>query len=609
MNEEERHSFLTIPQIKAREIIRAHVFHRHTQNVDDESTFEDFDSVIKPLLMSQVDALSEVEADDASVQNYYKYLASSVDWNFRSQLDRDGWRWEIHSNAVSPSSTHLKTIRHKVHHETVRWACSFSESPSPQDCFSRFFFQNFLEQAVISSTNRSARSRVKATFEVEAWQDLDMNEFMTWIGILESMQIAETPTSCVEDYWQPNSFSFGAISIQFNFSKYMSQQRWLQILQCLNFDGDVSELFDAFNQNIEKTIIPGRALAICGISQLELSQSCSIKEWMCVSDLSAKMILRLPSSPSKVRHWSEQFRDPHTIQLLGLTQPYHFSFREAYIATSQCEADAIVQLHKRGIDSNLLSFNSPAGLPSFYPVDASRVLFRASNSCLVCDRSFCGKNVRVIMQQRGSCAICTDDSDSTGSTNPASILNDGSKMMKAMSHFTVLVDEHIKSFIKPIRQAVVDQSEIENFDKMVHLIWVLSIVEYNAKQAFDVLSSKKEVPLSQFRAQLANELLSGRSLPPKLESASVLNNAESKKRRIAEVHRVVRLDNSSAQVQRQCSLAHRCANKKSDNEPAPRTSNACSCSPSVPLCSKVCHTHHVLSQLDRFCEFNADGSV
>jgi hypothetical protein len=605
LQQEENHSFLTIPQIRAREIIRAHVSHRQSNNVGDETAVEDFDSVIKPRLMSEVDSLTEGEADAASVQKYYKHLASSAGSNLQAQLARDGWSWQIHCNTFSASRTNLKTSRLKAQCEPVGWACAFSESPGPHDCYSRFFFQNFLEQVVIPSSNRSARSGMNATHEAKTWNDLDINEFMIWIGILESMQIAETPAGCIQEYWQPKSFAFGAISFRFNFSKYMSHHRWLQILQHLTFDGDVLELFDAFNQSMEKAFIPGRALSVCELSRFKLNPSDSVKEWMCISDWSTKIIMRLPSSPSKVRHWSEQFHDPTTILLLGLTQPYQFSFREAYVAASQCESDALIQLHKRGIDTIVLSDHASDELPPFYPVDALRVMLPSSNSCVVCDRSVGGKNVRIVIQQRVSCAFCPNDFSSRDSQHCFSVSNECSNTMKAISQFKFLVDSHIKMFIKPIQQALADISHIENFEKINVLVWLLAIVEYNAKRAFDMISPETETSLSRFRAQLANQLLSDCSSPQLFDRTSILGTVESRKRRIAEVHRAVRLDNSSAQVQRQCSLAHECANKKRDTDSAPRTSNACSCSPSVPLCSKVCHTHHVLTQLDSF--FDVEG--
>jgi hypothetical protein len=610
---EEDKSFLTIPQIKAREFLRTLDY--TSKKLDSRYAGENFDNVIKPLVMSSVDFITEADVNSAGIRKYYTDLVTSAHSLARLQHDRDGWRWEIQSSLLGANSS-LFTCSNQ-YYENLRRGCAFPKSHDPHDCFSKFMFSNFLEFTVISSTNRVARSRQRSNtvIETDSWQDLDMKEFMTWIGILELMQIAEPSTGCLQEYWQTNAFNFGTMSIHLNFSAHMSQHRWLQILKCLHFDGDITDLFDAFNQRVEKIVIPGQELTVCNISQFQLNYSNTIEDWMCLCDISSNLMMRLPSSPSKTRHWSEQIRDSNTVLLLGLTQPYHFSLREVFVVSSKCEADAIVQLQKRGIHGILLSDNTPRTLPPFYPVEISQILLPSTHSCLVCDRSFSGTNVRILFQRLSSCAFCTNDSSLNphGSPNVVSVsdLKDLSKAMAKMSQFKCFIEEHIKSFMKPIRHAAVDSSDFESVDKTSALICILAIVEYNAKKLFDILSSTTDSPLLQFRAKLANTLLNGptcRILQSNRDKTTDFDSAECKKRRVAHAHRVVRLDNSTAQVQRQCSLACRCENKKGPKDPAPRTSNACSCSPSIPLCSKICHTYHVLSQLDLLSKMNADIS-
>jgi hypothetical protein len=604
---DEHDTFLTIPQIKAREILRAYVVHNRSKKMQTKRTVEHFESVIKPLLMSSVESFSRADADDASLRKYYIYLTHSDSYPVQLQHERDGWQWAIHNGSFDAKSS--QPTHSKRHHEKLRCACDFPETPDPHECYSKFVLQMFLDTAVISSTNRAARCRPRLSdaIEAEKWQDLDTNEFMTWIGILELMLIAEPSSGCLQHYWRPDAFNFGTMSIQFNFSNHMSHHRWLQILQHLNFDGDISELFDAFNQKVEKTIIPGQVLSVCQLSRFEINHSSASEDWMCLCDMSTNVIMRLPSSSSRTRHWSEQVRDANAVSLLGLTQPYHFSLREVLFTSSQCEVDAITQLHKRGITGVLVSDNTPGTLPPFYPVDILKISLTSAQSCLICDRSFSGTNVRIFFQQLGSCAFCTNDSSLNGSQNDISVSNSKqlSKSLSKMSLFQSSVENHINLFTNPIRLARIDSSDYECFEKMSALIRILAIVEWNAKALYDSASSIKDSPLLQFRARLANKLLSGptsRSLHPHRDNSDILDG---KKRRIARSHRIIRLDNSTAQVQRQCSLACRCANKKSPKDPAPRTSNACSCSPSVPLCSKVCHTYHVLSQLDLHSELEA----
>jgi hypothetical protein len=579
---------------------------------DAKSAGENFENIIKPLLMSSVDSFTEADADDPSIRKYYIHLANSDNGPVQLQHDRDGWHWEIYNSLFDAQSSDLN---HDKCDERLCCTCTFPELPDPFDCFSKFMFRNFLDNSVVPSTNRTARcrQRLKAETEGEPWQDIDINELMTWIGILELMLIAEPTSGCLQEYWQPNAFNFGTMSIEFNFSKHMSHHRWLQILQRLTFDGDVAELFDAFNHRVEKTIVPGQVLSLCRLSRFESNHSSAAEDWMCLCDLSNKVIIRLPSSSLKTRHWSEQIRDSNAVLLLGLTQPYHFSLREVFFMSSQFEVDAIIQLHKRGIRGIFLSDNTPGTLPPFYPVDILQISLTSAKSCLVCDRSFSGTNVRIIFRQLGSCAFCTTDSGLNGSPSVISVSNlkESSKSMAKMCQLKSSVECHIKPFMNRIRHAHIDSSDYENFDKMSALVGVVAIVEYNAKALFDSMNSMKNSPLLQFRAKLAKKLLNSaksRSLHPNRDSAVTFDVLDSKKRRIAQAHRVIRLDNSTAQVQRQCSLACRCANKKSPTESAPRTSNACSCSPSVPLCSKVCHTYHVLSQLNLHSDLEADLS-
>lgn len=589
--------FLSIPQIKAREILRARVALCNSMKVADKSTCEDFERVIKPLLMSSVEFLTEAEVDSASVRRYHSFLSSADDSLVRSQLERDGWRFAICKCVVSPGAT--RDTFPKRYHESLRWICAFNQPPDPHDCFSQFIFPNFLEHAVVSATNCAARRRSKASMGMEAWQDLDINELMTWIGVLEFMQIAETSSGCVQEYWKPNAFHFGTMSIQFNFSNHMSHHRWLQILKCLNFEGDVSELFDAFNQRVEKTIAPGQSLSVCKLPQFESNCSESFGDWACLIDSATGVFLRLPSGPSKTKHWSEQIRDPNTAFLLGLTQSYHFSFREAFVLSPHCRVDATVELRKRGIYAMVLSDNTPCTLPQSFPADILRAAVPSTSSCLVCDRTFGADNVRVVARQDVSCAFCTTESSSNAlpSRVSDSDLKEYSDSIAKIAQFQCSVEEHIKSFMRPIRQTAADSSDIENFDKMSALIWIFAIIDYNAKKMFDMSSNNTESPALHFRARLASKLLGSSQRHCVEENTLLLDNHDMKKRRLAEDHRIIRLDNSTSQVQRQCSLACRCANKKSQNDPPPRTSNACSCSPSTPLCSKVCHTYHVLSQL------------
>jgi hypothetical protein len=586
--------FLSIPQIKAREILRARVALCNSMKVTGKSTCEDFERVIKPLLMSSVDFLTEAEADSASVRRYHGFLSSADDSLVRSQLERDGWRFAICDSVVSPGA--MRDTYPKRYNESLRWICAFNQPPDPHDCFSQFIFPNFLEHAVVSATNYAARRRSKASMGMEAWQDLDINELMAWIGVLEFMQIAETSSGCVQEYWKPNAFHFGTVSIQFNFSNHMSHHRWLQILKCLSFEGDVSMLFDAFNQRVEKNIAPGQSLSVCQLPRFESNFSEYFGGWVCLFDSATGVFLRLPSGPSKTKHWSEQIRDPNTAFLLGLTQSYHFSFREALVLSPQMQIDATVELRKRGIYAMLLSDNTPCTLPQCFPADILRAAVPSASSCLVCDRTFGADNVRIVAQQNVSCAFCTEfGSTALPSRVSDSDLKEYSNSIAKIAQFQCSVEEHIKSFMRPIRQTVADSSDIENFDKMSALICIFAIIDYNAKKMFDISSNKTESPVLHFRARLASKLLSSSQRHCVEESTLLLDNHDMKKRRLAEDHRLIRLDNSTSQVQRQCSLACRCANKKSQNDPPPRTSNACSCSPSTPLCSKVCHTYHVLS--------------
>lgn len=588
--------FLSISQIKAREILRARVALCNSMKVAGKSTCEDFESVIKPLLMSSVEFLTEAEADSASVRKYHSFLSSADDSLVRSQLERDGWRFAVCNSVVSPVA---RDTHPKRYHEGLRWVCAFPQPPDPHDCFSQFMFPNFLEHAVVAATNCAARRRPKASMEAEAWQDLDINELMTWIGVLEFMQIAETSSGCIKEYWEPNAFHFGNMTIQFNFSNHMSHYRWLQILKCLNFEGNVSEMFDAFNQRVEKTVLPGQALSICQLPRIKSNRSESFGGWTCLFDTSTGVFLRLPSSPSKTKHWSEQIRDPSTAFLLGLTQSYHFSFRKAFILSPQFQVDATVELHKRGIYTMLLSDNTPRTLPQYFPADVLRVAVPSTNSCLVCDRTFGIDNVRIVAQQCVSCAFCTTEISSNGLPSGVSALDlkEYSNSIATIAQFKGSVEEHIESFMRPIMQTAADSSEIENFDKMSALIWIFAIIDYNAKKMFDIIScNKTESPVLHFRARLASKLMRGPQGHCVEENTTLLDNHDKKKRRLAEDHRIIRLDNSTSQVQRQCSLACKCFNKKSQNDPPPRTSNACSCSPSTPLCSKVCYTYHVLSQ-------------
>jgi hypothetical protein len=547
--------------------------------------------------MSTDNSSTEANGDCASLLQCHSYHVSSEESLSQWQLTQDGWRWAICSSVFPASAVSTSS---KSSHEHLRLTCAFPESLDPNDCFSKFLSSNFLQHEVISSTNRAARKRQNKTCEAETWQDLDMNELMKWIGILELMQITETSSGCVQEYWKPNAFYFGTMSIQFNFSQHMSQHRWLQILNFLTFDCDISELFDAFNQRVEKTIAPGQALSICQLSQIDCSCSRSIDDWMCLCDMSTDLITRLPSSPSKSKHWSEQVRDSHTAILLGLTQPYHFSFRDVFVLSSKANADAVIQLHKRGINSILLSDNTLCTSPPFYPANILQVAMPPMNSCLICDRSFGGTNVRIIVKQFGSCAFCTNDAGGSIGCAQTSVstsdLQEFSTKITKIAQFKRSVDEHTKSFMKPIRQAITD---IQSFEKVNALVWMFALVEHNAKKLFDIIHSYADSPLLQFRARLANKILGGPTgeyVRQIQVDTSFIDHCESKKRRIAEAHRIVRLDNSAAQVQRQCSLACRCANKKSPSDSAPRTSNACSCAPSIPLCSKVCHAYHVLSQ-------------
>ncbi|CAG8652452.1 15302_t:CDS:2, partial [Cetraspora pellucida] len=161
----------------------------------------------------------------------------------------------------------VKIDQHAIH-PTYSHACKINivsiNLASPYTIFHRYLPINYIEQNVIKSINLCGRKNLN-------WVDININEYMTWLGLWVLMSII--PMSNRRFYWKTQDTH---PLLLFNFQRWMSILRFEQIVSHytlimpneLEISDSSDPLFsvhsfiNAFNTNLDEAVIPGSMLCI-----------------------------------------------------------------------------------------------------------------------------------------------------------------------------------------------------------------------------------------------------------------------------------------------------------------------------------------------------------
>lgn len=141
---------------------------------------------------------------------------------------------------------------------------------TPLDWFNLLFDENLILDRIVSHTNRYALDlfcspATKLTSRITRWKDITVEELKIFIGLLLLMGIIKL--NRLQDYWSTHRlFNFPS------FREYMSRDRFLIILRCVNFSANytnsndrllkVRELVDFFNNSMGRVYYPSRELSL-----------------------------------------------------------------------------------------------------------------------------------------------------------------------------------------------------------------------------------------------------------------------------------------------------------------------------------------------------------